>query len=43
MQVKEREEEGKKVERNTCSSLDCDYIHYNNPIPVVGAIIEVNY
>lgn len=27
-------------ERHVCSSNICDFIHWNNPIPVVGGIIE---
>ncbi len=28
--------------RLACSSDTCDFVHWNNPVPVVGGIIELN-
>lgn len=38
--LKNRENETKFLQCLSCSSPECDYVFYNNPIPVVGAIIE---
>lgn len=27
-------------ERKVCSSADCDFIHYDNPTPVVAAVVQ---
>ena len=27
-------------ERLTCNAENCDYIHWDNPVPVVAALIE---
>ena len=29
-------------ERLLCSSDDCDFVHWNNPTPVVAAVVEHN-
>ncbi|MCV6613689.1 MAG: NUDIX domain-containing protein [Cellvibrionaceae bacterium] len=27
-------------ERNACADLECGFVHYDNPVPVVAAIVE---
>lgn len=36
--LEQREQHGEA--RLCCSSSDCDYVHWNNPTPVVAAIVE---
>lgn len=38
--LKTRENESKFLQCLSCTSQDCKFVFYNNPVPVVGAIIE---
>ena len=38
MQLKETDHKN----RLACSSINCDYVYWDNPIPVVAAIVEQN-
>src|SRR5438874_10008849 len=40
LRVRRMEGDGAPLERLACSAASCSYVHWGNPTPAVGAIVE---